>query len=30
MEAESKELIEGREIDGKFMIWLVNPEDEAK
>jgi hypothetical protein len=28
-EAEARGLIGGREIDGKFMVWLTNPEDGA-
>jgi len=28
-EAEARGLIEGREIDGQFMIWLTRPEDEG-
>jgi hypothetical protein len=28
-EAQSRGLIEGREIDGNFMVWLINPEDRA-
>jgi hypothetical protein len=27
--AESKDLIGGREIEGKFMVWLTHPEDEG-
>jgi hypothetical protein len=28
-EAERRGLIDGREVDGVFVVWFVNPEDQA-